>query len=48
MSDVYEAFDEIAGTGVAIKIERSNDPEFGRRRAKRSPRPFVRAQSRRK
>jgi serine/threonine protein kinase len=33
MSDVFEAFDEITGTDVAIKIVRSNDPEFGRRLA---------------
>jgi eukaryotic-like serine/threonine-protein kinase len=33
MSDVYEAFDESAGRGVAIKIVRSSDPEFGRRLA---------------
>lgn len=33
MSDVYEAFDEMTGTDVAVKIVRSNDPEFGRRLA---------------
>jgi len=33
MSDVYEAFDESTGTDVAVKIVRSNDPEFGRRLA---------------
>ena len=26
MSDVYEAFDEISGHQVAVKIVRSNDP----------------------
>jgi serine/threonine protein kinase len=33
MSDVYEAFDEATSHDVAIKIVRSNDPEFGRRLA---------------
>ncbi|MCU1362189.1 MAG: hypothetical protein JWM55_17 [Acidimicrobiaceae bacterium] len=33
MSDVYEAFDESTGRGVAVKIVRSSDPEFGRRLA---------------
>ncbi|MGC1419457.1 MAG: serine/threonine-protein kinase [Acidimicrobiales bacterium] len=33
MSDVYEAFDEIDGKGVAIKIVRSSEPEFARRLA---------------
>jgi serine/threonine protein kinase len=33
MSDVYEAFDESSGRGVAVKIVRSSDPEFGRRLA---------------
>jgi serine/threonine protein kinase len=31
MSDVYEAFDETTSTEVAIKIVRSNDPEFAAR-----------------
>jgi eukaryotic-like serine/threonine-protein kinase len=33
MSDVYEAFDETTGTSVAVKIVRSNDPEYGHRLA---------------
>jgi serine/threonine protein kinase len=33
MSDVYQAFDERTGRDVAVKIVRSNDPEFGRRLA---------------
>ncbi|MGB7104856.1 MAG: serine/threonine-protein kinase, partial [Acidimicrobiales bacterium] len=33
MSDVYEASDEVSGDDVAVKIVRSNDPEFGRRLA---------------
>jgi len=35
MSDVYEAFDEISGHQVAVKIVRSNDPEFARRLPRR-------------
>src|SRR5665213_3774619 len=33
MSDVYRAIDQRSGTVVAVKVVRSNDPEFARRLA---------------